>query len=77
MRVSRARRARVSRVGETKRVSSVLVLVSWQSLPTTTPTTTTIAPIVTTTTTAPIRPNGTDLADARTRRLITLVSPPD
>jgi len=40
VRVSRARRARVIRVGEAKRVSSVLVLVSWQSLSTTTPTTT-------------------------------------
>jgi len=38
--VCRPRRARVSRVGETKRVSSVLVLVSWQSLPTLTTTTT-------------------------------------
>lgn len=56
MRVPRARRARVSRVGETKRVSSVLVLVSWQSLPTTTPTTTTIAH----------DRNDDDLADART-----------
>jgi len=36
VRVSRARRARVIRVGEAKRVSSVLVLVSWQSLSTTT-----------------------------------------
>jgi len=65
VRVPREKGEGVSRVGETKRVSLVLVLVSWQSLPTPTTTITitiTITKTKTKTTTTRILSSGTDLA---------------